>query len=45
MPGIDDPEAKSDEVGPDPIESLVVNVRRIGCEYPHPPKPLDQVRR
>ncbi len=45
MPGIGDPEAKSDEVGPEPIESLVVNVRRIGCEYPHLPKPLDQVRR
>ena len=45
MPRLDDPEAESGQVCPDLTESLVVDVGRIGCEYPQPPEPLQQMRR
>ena len=45
MPCIGNPEPKSRQVGPDLAESLVVDVGWIGCEYPQPPEPLQEMRR
>ena len=42
---LDDPEAESSKVGPELTESLVVDVGWIGCEYPQPPEPLQEMRR